>query len=122
MLRKEVENKLSLVPLSNDVVQSRINDIGEDIFSQVVADLKASPSKFSIQLDETADVANLKLLFAFVRYVKEQEIKEEFLFCKQLITSAKAIDVKNLLNDFFTSNGLSWNMVSAVCRLMGLLR
>ena len=31
------------------------------------------------------------------------------------ITAAKAIDVKNILDDFFTSNGLSWNMVSAVC-------
>ena len=35
MLGKEVENKLFLVPLSNDVVKSRINDIGEDIFSQI---------------------------------------------------------------------------------------
>ena len=48
MQRKEAENKLSLVPLSNEVVKSGINDIGEDIFSQVVADLKASPTKFSI--------------------------------------------------------------------------
>ena len=115
MLGKEAENKLSLVPLSNDVVKSGINDIGEDILSQVVADLKASPTKFSIQLDKTTDVANLNQLIAFVRYVKGQKIKEEFLFCKQLITTAKAIDMKNILDDFFTSNGLFWNMVSAVC-------
>ena len=107
MLGKEAEKKLSLVPLSNDVVKSRINGIGEDIFSQVIADLKASPTKFSIQLDETTDVANLHKLMAFIRYVKGPEIKEEFLFCKQLITTAKAIDVKNILDDFFTSNGLS---------------
>ena len=59
MLGKEAENKLFLVLLSNNVVRSRINDIGEDILSQVVADSKASPTKFSIQLDETTDVANL---------------------------------------------------------------
>ena len=35
LLGKEVKNKLSLVPLSNDVVKSRINDIGKDIFSQI---------------------------------------------------------------------------------------
>ena len=115
MLEKEAENKLSLVPLSNDVVKNRINDIGEDILSQVVADSKDSPTKFSIELDETTDVANLNQVIAFVRYVKGQEIKEEFLFCKQLITTAKAIDVKNILDDFITSNGLSWNMVSAGC-------
>ena len=90
MLGKEAENKLSFVPLSNDVVKSRINDIGKDILSQVVADLKASPTKFSIQLDETTDLANLNQLIAFVRYVKGEEIKEEFLFCKQLIQLQKA--------------------------------
>ena len=41
MMGKEAENKLSLVPLSNDVLKSRINDIGKDILCQVVADLKA---------------------------------------------------------------------------------
>ena len=106
MLGKEAENKLSFVPFSNDVVKSRINDIGEYILSQVVADLKVSPTKCSIQFDETTDVANLNQLIAFVRYVEGQEI-EEFLFCKQFITTAKAIDVKNILDDFFTSNGLS---------------
>ena len=72
MLEKEAENKLFLVLLSNDIVKSRINDISEDILSQVVADLKASPTKFSIQLDETTDVANLNQLITFVHYIKGQ--------------------------------------------------
>ena len=101
MLGKEVENKLSFVPLSNDVVKSRINDIGEDILNQVVADSKASPTKFSIQLDETTEVANLNQLIAFVRYIKGREIKEEFFL------TAKTIDMKNILDDFITGNGLS---------------
>ena len=85
MLGKEAENKLFVVPLSNDIVRSRINDIGEDILGQVVANSKASPTKFSIKLDKTTDVANLNQIIAFVRYVKGQEIKKEFLFCTQLI-------------------------------------
>ena len=115
MLGKEAENKLSLAPLSNDVFKSRINDIDENILSQVVADSNASPTKFSIRLDETTDVTNLNPLIAFLCYVKEQEIKEEFLFCKQLITTAKAIDVKNILDNFITSHGLSRNMVFSLC-------
>ena len=105
MLRKEAENKLSLVPISNDVVKSRINDICEDILSQVVADSNASPTKFSIQLDEITEVANLNQLIAFLCYIKIQEIKKEFLFCKLLITTAKAIDVKNILDDFIACKG-----------------
>ena len=84
MLGKEVENKLSLVPPSNDVVKSQINEIGENILSQVVADSRASPTKFSIQFDETTDVANLNQLIAFVRYVKGQEIKKIFCFANNL--------------------------------------
>ena len=121
MLGKEAENKLFLVPLSNDFVKSQINDIYEDILSQVVEDLKASPAKFSAQLDKTTDVANLNQLIAFVHYVKGQEIKEEFLFCKQLITTAKAIDGKNSLNDFFTAM-VFLGIWFLLCALMGLLR
>ena len=108
------KDKLSLVPLSNDIVINQIDDISEDILHQVVADVKASHTKFSRQLDETTDVANLSQLIAFVRYVKGDKIKEEFLFCKHLTTTAKAIDVKKILDNFFTNNGLTWSLVSAV--------
>ena len=43
-------------------------------------------------------------------------IKEDFLFCRPLTTTTtKAADVKKLVDDFFTDNDLSWDMVSAVC-------
>ena len=59
MVRTAAKDKLSLVPLSNDIVKIRINDISEDILHQIVADLKASHTKFSMQLDETTDIVNL---------------------------------------------------------------
>ena len=96
MLGTAAKDKLSLVPLSNDIVKNRIDGISEDILHQVVADLRASHTKFSLQLDETTDVANLSQLIAFVRYVKGDKIKEEFLFCKHLTTTAKAINVKKI--------------------------
>ena len=115
MLGTAAKDKLSLVPLSNDIVKNRIDDISEDILHQVVADLKAIHTKFSLQLDDTTDVANLSQLIAFVRYVKEDKIKEEFLFCKHLTTTAKAIKIKKILDNFFTNNCLIWTRVSAVC-------
>ncbi|KAL3969146.1 gap junction alpha-4 protein [Sarotherodon galilaeus] len=115
ILGTAAEGKLSQIPLSNDTVSDRIEDMSKDILAQVVADLISSPAKFSLQLDESADVANLSHLTVFVRYVKDDMIKEDFLFCKPLTTTTKAADVKKLVHDFFRDNNLSWDMVSAVC-------
>ena len=40
--------------------------------------------------------------------------KEDFLFCKPLTTTTKAVDVKEFVGKFFKDNNLSWDMVSAV--------
>ena len=89
--------------------------MSDDILAEVVADMISSPAKFSLQLDETTDVSNLSQLVVFVRYMKDDVIKEDVLLCKLLKTTTKAVDVKKLVDDFFTNNDLSWNMVSTVC-------
>ena len=80
MLGKAVENKLSQISLSNDTISNRIDKKSDDILAQIVLDLISSPAKFSLQLDETTGVASLSQLAVFVRYVKEDVIKEDFLF------------------------------------------
>ncbi|KAF2349157.1 hypothetical protein FHG87_020088, partial [Trinorchestia longiramus] len=68
-----------------------------------------------LQLDETTDVSNLSQLAVFVRYVTDDVIKENFLFCKPLTTTTKAADVKEHVKNFFRDSSLLWEMVSAVC-------
>ncbi|KAF2366051.1 protein of unknown function DUF4371 [Trinorchestia longiramus] len=114
MLGEDTEVKLSQIPLSNNTISDRIEDMSKDILAQVVADLISSPAKFSLQLDETTDVSNLSQLAVLVRYVKDDVINEDFLFCKSL-TTTKAAEVKKPVDNFFKDNSLSWDMVSAVC-------
>ncbi|KAF2366001.1 protein of unknown function DUF4371 [Trinorchestia longiramus] len=114
MLRKKAEVKLSQIPLSNDTISDRIEDMSKDILAQVVADLISSPVIFSLQLDETTDVSNRSQLAVFMRYGKDDVLKEDFLFCKPL-TTTKAADAKKLVDNLFRDNSLSWDMVSAVC-------
>ena len=92
---------------------SATESMNDDILAQIVSDLIWSPAKFCLQLDETTDVARLSQLAVFVHYVKEDVIKEGFLFCQPLTTSTKAIDVKKLVDNFFRD--LSWDMVCAIC-------
>ena len=45
VLGTKAEKKLSLVPLSYDVIHSRICDISKDVLQQMIANTKASQSK-----------------------------------------------------------------------------
>ena len=78
MLGKAADNKLSQILLSNDTISNRIDKMIDDILAQTVSDLISSPTKFSFQLDETTNVASLSQLAVFLRYVKEDVIKEDF--------------------------------------------
>ena len=114
VLGKEAEKKLQL-PLSNDTIRYRIDEMSQDILLQIVSDHGALPVKFSIQLDESTDVSNCSQLLVFVRYVKECAVHEEFLFCERLLETTKAIDVLQLVKAFFTKHGLNLQMCGSIC-------
>ncbi|CAM5125424.1 unnamed protein product [Natator depressus] len=101
VLGPDAQKQLQQVPLSNDVIRSRIHDMSQDIFQQVIEDIKASPLKVCIQLDKSTDIDGCRQLLVFVQYVKEKEILEKFLFCEPLQLTMKGIDVFNLIKDFF---------------------
>ena len=46
VLGKEASKKLELVPLSNNIIQSRIQDLSLDVLDQVLAEIKASSLKY----------------------------------------------------------------------------
>ena len=91
------------MPLSDNVISSRILDISNDILNQVIiVDIKNSPTKISIQLDESTGIVKWCQLLTMVRYVKDETISEESLFCKPLqATTTFASDIFKLAKDFF---------------------
>ena len=84
VLSKTGASKLAEVPLSN-IIQSRIEDLGQDILNQVLDKIRASQVKISLQIDETTDVSHYAQLLVFARYVSGDTYKEEFLFCEPLL-------------------------------------
>ena len=70
---------------------------------------------FALQLDESTDISNLSQLLVYVRYVADERINEEFLFCQPLETTSKAVDVFQMLNDFFDKTELSSSKLVGVC-------
>ena len=59
VLGKEAAKKLQQVSLSNDIIYHRVVDMSKDILEQVAADIKASPVKISLQVEESTDESKL---------------------------------------------------------------
>lgn len=91
---------IKTIPLSNDTISRRINDMVYDTKEQLVRRIRGSPC-FGIQLDESTDVAGLAQLIVFVRGILQNEVFEDLLFCKTLNTSTKGEDIFKLLDYFF---------------------
>ena len=51
----------------------------------------------------------------YLRYVADKRINEEFLFCQPLKTTSKAVNVFQMLIDFFDKTELSYSKLVGVC-------
>ncbi|XP_063584632.1 protein FAM200C-like [Penaeus indicus] len=114
VLGEKRAEKLNAISLSNNTVQRRISQISDDIKEQVIQEIKRA-GLFSIQLDESTDVQSCSQLLAFVRYVHDEDLKEEFLFCEPLEQSTKGEDVMQKLTEFFEAEGLDWGNLCGIC-------
>lgn len=97
----EAAKKMKDVPLSNNVIGGNVEDMSCYILDQVVEEFQASPTQISLQLDESTDVSKMSQLIMYTRYIKDAEIKKEFLFCETLQRTTKVKDVFRFLKDFF---------------------
>ena len=75
--------------------------MSDNIKSKVLSKIDSS-SVFALQLDESTDISNLSQLLVYIRYVADERINEEFLFCQPLETTSKAVDVFQMLIDLLT--------------------
>lgn len=92
ILGEKSAEKLTIISLSNNTVQLRICQISADIEEKVIQEIKQS-ALFSIQLNESTDVNSCSQFMAFVMYIHNVDLKEEFLFCDSLEHSTKGEDV-----------------------------
>ena len=114
MCGDDVAKKLDIVPLSNDTVQRRIASMSLNVKEQLVSSIKQG-GEYSLQIDESTDVSDDAQLLVYVRYLGENTLEEEFLFCRALETITRGEDIFALVDSFMKEEGLEWNNCSSIC-------
>uniref|UniRef100_A0A8C5GFF6 Uncharacterized protein n=1 Tax=Gouania willdenowi TaxID=441366 RepID=A0A8C5GFF6_GOUWI len=107
-------NKLKTVPLSDTTIARRIDEMASDVRVQLIEKLRLADA-FALQLDESTDVSKDAQLLAFVRFVDQNEMQEEFLFCKRLPEHTTSAEIFKVINVFFRENYTSWAKCVALC-------
>ncbi|XP_042858681.1 zinc finger BED domain-containing protein 5-like [Penaeus japonicus] len=109
----KMARELETVPLSNDTITRRINDIANDIKCQLIDRVKGS--KYALQLDESTDISNSAQLLVFIRYSFAGKLQEDMLFCTVLDGTCTGSDIFTKLDTKIREEGLSWDQCVGVC-------
>ncbi|KAJ1082660.1 hypothetical protein NDU88_002825 [Pleurodeles waltl] len=107
MLGPEAAKEIAKVPLSDNTISTRINDMSADIESVVLEKIRIS-EKFALQLDESTDISGHAQLLANVRFVDGDAIRENFFFCKALPEKTTGEEIFRVTSEYLEQGGLKW--------------
>lgn len=96
MLDDKSAKHLSIISLSNNTVEQRIEDLASNVSETLVSRIKYT--KFALQIDESTVIADLAVVLMFIRYVNINSFEEDLLFCKLLLSNTTRIQIFSLLD------------------------
>ena len=115
MTGESAAQKLQAVLLLNNII-SRKSDKISDISDQLVAKMRGN--EYSLPLDEATISTCDKdaYLTCYVRFIdNDDNIVEDLLFCKPILTNCKAHELFAILNNFFLENNFEWKYCVGLC-------
>lgn len=113
MIGESAGKLLSKVPLSNNTISRRIHHMADDLNDQLIEKLKEKA--FGLQLDEATDINKDAHLICYIRFIDNDDMVEDLLFCKNITAGAKAQDLFEILDNFMSENSVDWTKCVGVC-------
>ncbi|XP_014767627.1 zinc finger MYM-type protein 6-like [Octopus bimaculoides] len=102
-MHKKSDTIIKKIPLSNNTVSRRIDEIATDVKHQLIQILQCS--EFFIQVDESTVIDNQCLMMVNVRYSNEYlQPCEEMLFTENLLLDSKGTSIFNMLKRFLSEH------------------
>ena len=73
-------------------------------------------NEFSLHLDEATTSNKNAYLICYVRFIdNDDNIVEDLLFCKLILTNCRAHELFAILKNFFQENNLQWKYCIGLC-------
>lgn len=112
VLHKSAHDILKRIPLSNNTVQRRIDEMGRDVENTLCKFLQTN--RFSLQLDESTLPGNEALLLGYVRFIKDENMCQELLFATYLETDTRGESIFEAVEHFLTDKAIPWKNIVSV--------
>ena len=113
MMGETAEEEICKIPLSNDTIHRRILDLSENIDTNV--EKKLEGSKFALIFDESTDISNSAQLLVFVCFINDDEIINQFLCCKEMLTTTTGQDIFDMITGYPKKMNLTWKFCVDIC-------
>ena len=114
MLGPDMVKDIDKIPLSDNTIARRIDDMSADIETVVFEKINIS-KKFALQLDESTDISGHAQLLANVRFVDGDAMRENFLFCKAHPERTTLEEIFRVTSEYFRKGGLMWENCTSIC-------
>ncbi|XP_012385999.1 zinc finger MYM-type protein 6 isoform X2 [Dasypus novemcinctus] len=116
VLGSSAGDKMKTIPLSNNTIGHRIDELSADIEDQLIHKVRES-KWFALQIDESSEVSDTTLLLCYIRFIDYNcsDIKEELLCCIEIPSQITGFEIFELINKYIDSKSLNWKHCVGLC-------